>query len=272
MTEREENTPQQGKTGGELSSGASTPQVRRRYLLIGLRYLAPVLAAVLLPLLGGFYNVAAVQMGQELRLSLLRLSFTTLKNARLALLAGEALAAGVKSFYVLLAVCAVLALLLYLGALFFAGFALRIVWRAYRARRHDDGEAVREAGIWMTAFLRSRGFLLFTNLMILPLAFFPELFSFLCGRLLGVGLTDAYFVRFNPVALAVSLLLLLALVLSVYTRRFEAALGLDLFSVGGAAEREETEETSENDDGEDDGDDDENDGIVRTVREKEDET
>ena len=71
------------------------------HVLLGLRYILPLLSALLFVVLGVFYNVFALEAGKLVRISVLRLFFNTLKNARVYLMGGH-VAPSVKSLYIYL--------------------------------------------------------------------------------------------------------------------------------------------------------------------------
>ena len=195
-----------------------------------LRYAMPLFIAAVLFILGFFHNVFASQGGHELGVSLLPLWANSIKAARTYLLEGDAVAGG-KAFYGMILFCACTAAMLFLVSLLSSIFTLYVLRRVMRARAENDSKGEREAKILFRAFLPNRAWLFVTNLLVLPLALFPEIFSFVCGRFLAASRGQALYIRFNVTTIAVSLLLLALLVTAVLERRFSSKVGLDLFFV-----------------------------------------
>ncbi len=216
----------------EVEGVATPPEAgcRKTRALVLLRYLSPVFVAAVLLILGFFHNVFASQGGHELGVSLLPLWANSIKAARTYLLEGDAVAGG-KAFYGMILLCACTVAVLFLVSLLSSIFTLYVLWRVMRARAENDSKGEREAKILFRAFLPNRAWLFVTNLLVLPLALFPEIFSFVCGRFLAASRGQAMYIRFNVTAVAVSLLLLALLVAAVLERRFSRDLGLDLFFV-----------------------------------------
>ena len=207
--------------------------------LIFARYLLPLFSALLLPILGVFYNVSSLQLGRRVQVSVLQLWFNTVKATRAYLLGGDVVAS-TRNFYVFLSVGAVLVAVLFLVSLLFAAFALFVLYRTVRAAARGDKTAQREAKILLKAFLPNRVWMAITNVLVLPLALFPELFSFICGRFLTISGSNAIYIRCNVTAIVIAVLCLISLVLAVINRKWERAQGLDLFFV-----EEEDEEQAE---------------------------
>ncbi len=216
----------------EIGSASTPPEAscRKMRALVISRYLLPVFVAVVLLILGFFHNVFTSQGGQELGVSLLALWANSIKAARAYLLEGDAVAGG-KAFYrvILFSACAVA--VLFLVSLLCALFALYVLRRVVRAHGKNDREGEKEAKILFRAFLPNRAWLFVSNLLVLPLALFPEIFSFVCGRFLAASKGQALYVRFNVTAVVVLLFLLALLVVAVFERRLSRSLGLDLFFV-----------------------------------------
>ena len=226
---------------GERNSqkkGLLFPHDRRAWLIL-LRYALPGLSALILLALGAFHNVYASQGGREIGVSILPLWFSTLKSARAYLLGGDVVAGG-RAFYTVLALGAVLAALFFLISVAACVFSLYSLWRVARARASGDLKGERETKILFHAFFPNRGWLLLANLSILPLVFFPEIFSFVCGRFLAASGGRALYIRFNVTAIVTLVLLLAVLFLTVYERRHARDAGLDLFYI-----KEEDEDGTE---------------------------
>lgn len=217
--------------------------------LIFMRYLLPLFTAVLLPILGLFYNVYSLQLGRRVQVSVLRLWFNTVKATRAYLLDGDAVAS-TRNFYLFLCVGAVLVAVLFLISLLFAAFAAFVLCRTVSARARGDKTAEKEAKILLKAFLPNRVWLVITNVLVLPLSLFPELFSFICSRFLTVSGSNAIYIRCNVTAIVITVLCLASLVLALINRKWERAQALDLFFI-----EEETEDKAE-DKGDDEAEDD----------------
>ncbi len=231
MMEQENST----RPAGDKKPFLKREEVQRA--LVYLRYLLPLFSAVLLLLLGLFYNVYSLQLGRRVQVSVLQLWFNTLKATRSYLLNGNAVT-GTRNFYVFLAIGAVLVAFLFLLSLLFAALMLYVLRRVASAHARGDRKAEKEAKILLYAFLPNRIWAAVTNLLLLPFALFPELFSFICGRFLTVSGGNAIYIRLNVVALVIGILSLCTLVLAIYNKRAERALGLDLFFIDDDGEDE----------------------------------
>lgn len=227
-------------TGGQDLSNKSAPvrPLGRREWLILLRYALPGFVALTVLVFSLFHNVYASQGGREIGVSILPLWFSTLKAARTYLLGGDVVAGG-RAFYTVLALCAVIAALFFVISMAACVFSLYSLRRVMRARAAADEKGEREAKILFRAFLPGRGWLVLTNLLSLPLAIFPEIFSFVCGRFLTASKGQALYIRFNTTAAVALVLLLAVLLLAVYERRHARDAGLDLFYIKEEAEEEE---------------------------------
>lgn len=210
---------------------------RRWRVLVWTRYLLPLVTALALLISGSFYHVLALQSGKSIRVSVLRLCFNTLKSARAYLLSTNSVP-GVRNFYLFLLVGAALMMLFFVIAVLFSIFALCMLYRAARANAVGDSEGEKRAKILIRAFLPNRVMMALVNALLVPLAFYPELFSLMCGQSLTVSGGITLYVRFNVTALLVSLLTLATLVLALLIRRRERTLGLDLFDDAEDAEDE----------------------------------
>lgn len=212
--------------------------------LIFMRYLLPLFTAVLLPILGLFYNVYSLQLGRRVQVSVLQLWFNTVKATRAYLLDGNAVAS-TRNFYVFLSVGAILVAVLFLISLLFAAFTLFVLYRVVNARARGDKAAEKEAKILLKAFLPNRVWLAITNVLVLPLALFPELFSFICSRFLTVSGSNAIYIRCNVTAIVIAVFCLASLVLAVIGRKWERTEGADLFFIEEEKDGEDPEEESE---------------------------
>ena len=221
----------------------------RTSLLVWVQYSLPLVTAAVLLLLGAFYNVSAMQLGRPVRISVLRLLLNTLKSARMYLL-GDTVSDGVRNFYLLLVVGAVLLMLFFLLSVAVSIFALCTLRRMRAAVAEGDSDGVKQAKILFCAFVPNRVLLFTLHAAVLPLALFPELFSLICSRFLTVSGGQSFYVRLNPVLLVVGILLIGLLVLTVLLRHCAGDVGLDPFLT-----KEEDDEDSDGADRSDDSDD-----------------
>lgn len=211
---------------------------RRTALFVWVQYSLPLVAAAVLLLMGAFYNVLAMQLGRPVQVSVLRLLFNTLKSARTYLL-GDVVSDGVRNFYLFLVVGAVLLMLFFLISLAVSIFAVCTLWRVRVAVAAGDKEAAKQAKILFCAFVPNRVLLFVLQAAVLPLALFPELFSLVCSRFLAVSGAQSFYVRLNPVLLAVGGILVCLLVLSIVLRRRAGKVGLDLFFIYGDSDADD---------------------------------
>lgn len=229
---------------------------RRVRVLLFARYLLPLISALCVVVVGLFYNVFAVQGGKRVQLCVLRLCFNTLKSAR-AYMMGAEVVAGVRNFYLVLVIGAVCFIFLFLLSVAHAVFALYMLYRTLRARAVGDSEAEKRAKVLFRAVLSNRVMMWISNALVLPLALFPEFFSFVSGRFLAVSGSNTFYLRFNVTATVTAVFVLLTLVLALYLRRYERAVGLDLFFIEEEEEATDNDEESWQDDEEEPSDDDE---------------
>ncbi|MBE6603713.1 MAG: hypothetical protein E7636_05230 [Ruminococcaceae bacterium] len=214
---------------------------RRVRMLLFARYLLPLLSALCVVVVGLFYNVFALQGGKRVQLCVLRLCFNTLKSAR-AYMMGAEVVAGVRNFYLVLMIGAACFIVLFLLSVAQAVFAVYMLYRTLCARAAGDKEAEKRAKVLFRAVLSNRVMMWISNALVLPLALFPEFFSFVCTRFLTVSGGSIIYLRFNITAIVTAFFVLLTLALALYLRRYERAVGLDLFFI--------EEEEDEADDGE----------------------
>ncbi len=225
---------------------------RRVRMLLFARYLLPLLSALLVVVVGLFYNVFAVQNGKRVQLCVLRLCFNTLKSAR-AYMMGAEVVAGVRNFYIVLMIGAACFIVLFLLSVAHAIFALYMLYRTLRARAAGDKEAEKRTKVLFRAVFSNRVVMWISNALVLPLALFPEFFSFVCARFLTVSGGNTFYLRFNTTAVVAAVFALLTLVFALYLRRYERAVGLDLFFI--EEEEDEEEEWEEDcDEAQDDAD------------------
>lgn len=210
---------------------------RRWHVLLLLRYVLPLVTACTLVVLGAFYNVYGTQAGRPMRLSVWRLLFSALKNAREYLL-GTSPTPAVRNFYILLLSVSLVLILLFLASVVLSAFALYTVWRVKKAREQGERQEEKRAKILLCTFLPNRKAMAFSNLLLLPLAFFPEVFSLIsAGQALVQG--RLFSVRCNVTAVVAAALLLLTVALSLFLWRRERDLGMDLYCIEEEGQNEE---------------------------------
>lgn len=216
------------------------PSARRLGVLFWLRLLLPMVAAFLFFAFGAFYNVFAMQNGRPVRLSVLRLLFHTLKNAREYLL-GAAPSPAVKDFYVMLVTVIVILLILFLVSVCLSVFAFYVTWRVRQARLCGDMAKERRLKILFRAILPNRKVMMLSHFLLLPLAFFPEIFSWLSGRFSTIN-GSVFYVKCNVTAVAVAVAVAATLILSLWLYRRERDHGFDLYLIEGNREEEKNSE------------------------------
>ena len=214
-------------------------------LAIYLRYLLPAFVVVLSLVRGFFYNVEFISGGATGELSLNRLYFNTFAGMHDYF--GGATSAGRTSFYVLLTIGAVLGILFFLAAAFFAFLAAITAVRAFRAG-WESKESDRMKLIFKIAF-PGRKMLFFTNLLILLPLCYPYYFSFIGRRFLAIGGEDVIFVTHNSLFWGACVLCVLTLILALVIPRYERRKKMNMFLLNHAIE---TEPESENEKDEDD--------------------
>ena len=230
---------------GSCAEGQLSCEMERRVrVLLYVRYLLPLLSALLVVVVGLFYNVFAVQNGKRVQLCVLRLCFNTLKSAR-AYMMGAEVVAGVRNFYLVLMIGAACFIVLFLLSVVHAVFAIYMLYRTLCARAAGDKEAEKRTKVLFRAVFSNRVMMWISNALVLPLALFPEFFSFVCARFLTVSGGNTFYLRFNTTALVAAVFVLLTLVLALYLRRYERAVGLDLFFIEEQEDEVDDSEVSE---------------------------
>lgn len=209
------------------------------HVLIFVRYILPLLSALIVLVFGFTFSVKA-KRGGDLLISNFRLIFETFKNAREG---GASLRGiGVRNLYLLLIAGAVVFIVLYLISVAYAVFAL---WQlAFVAKyRNSNPEACRQRKILFVTYMPSRAIFSLSNFALLPLAAFPNYFSFIFSWLMPLLVGTE--ILSNPAPLVAFLLLLLATALGIVLAPVERALALDIFipdeerELAATAEREE---------------------------------
>ncbi len=191
--------------------------------LIFARYILPLLSALAVLILGFTFSVKA-KRGGDLLISNFRLMLETFKNAR----EGTVLrGVGVRNLYLLLIVGAVIFLILYLISVAYAVFAL---WQLAFVARHRESTpaACRQRKILFVTYMPSRTIFLLSNFALLPLAAFPNYFSFIFRWLMPLLVGTE--ILLNPALLVALCLLVLTAVLAFFLAPVERALQLDIFT------------------------------------------
>ena len=201
----------------------TTPSARRLGVLFWLRLLLPMVAAFLFLAFGAFYNVFAMQNGRQYLL-------------------GAAPSPAVKDFYVMLVTVIVILLILFLVSVCLSVFAFYVTWRVRQARLCGDMAEERRLKILFRAILPNRKVMMLSHFLLLPLAFFPEIFSWLSGRFSAIN-GSVFYVECNVTAVAVAVALAATLILSLWLYRRERDHGFDLYLI---EENREEEKNSEN--------------------------
>lgn len=194
-------------------------------LLIWARYMLPLLSAVSLFVLSLFYNVRMVSVGKRYEGSLARLLINTLTGTHNYL--GGELKADKTAFYSLLSGGALVSILCYLIALFFAGLAAYTAFRAFRAG-HESEESNRYKMIFKIAF-PNRICLFLSNALVLLPTLYPHFLSFVGSRFLLVGDEDVVYVLLNRPLIAVGVMTVLSLVLALAIPRLERRKRMNMF-------------------------------------------
>ncbi|MBQ8340476.1 MAG: hypothetical protein IJY16_08530 [Clostridia bacterium] len=211
----------------EDAAAAPVPQRDRLYRrLIIARYLLPPLTGLVVLVMSFFYTVRAAQGGVAIWVSHARLCFNSLKSARAYLIGGN-VEAGERNFYVMLAVGAGVAILVFLIAAVLSCFA---AYQAILAIRAGDSEEGKRRRILLKVLFPNRICYFLTSCLYLAPALFPEYFSAVCGRFLQIsGGSAALFVEYNVLLIVLAVLLAATLVLSVLVRRHEDRLSMNAF-------------------------------------------
>ena len=198
-------------------------------VLLLVRYILPLLSALAVLVFGFTLTVKASRGMDDLLISNLRLMLETFKNAR----DGTALRdIGVRNLYLLLIAGAVIFLVLYVISVAYAIFAL---WQLAFVARHGESnpEACRQHKILFVTYMPSRMLFALTNFAVLPLAAYPNYFSFIFAWLMPLIVEPE--VLFNPALLVAFILSALAALLA-FLAPVERALGLDIFTPDEEAE------------------------------------
>ncbi len=214
--------------------------VRRNFAEIAIwtRYALPVLSVAVLFVMGWFYNVRSVSVGVRYHVSLWRLYGSTLSGTH-TYLGGKTVMA--KSwFYGLLSVGAIVGILCFLLAAFFAVLAFYTAFHSFRAGK-DSEQAGRMKVIFKIAF-PNRACLFLSNALLLVPTLFPHLVSFVGSRFLVVSGEKTMFVLSNPVLVTVGALLAVTLVLSLVIPKYERRKKMNMFLLDHPCQEQEEQD------------------------------
>ena len=221
-----------GVTEEEAKADMPAPRgVRHPRLMTGLvwaRYLLPPLAALTLLVIGFFYTVKGVVLGQGYEVSLWRMLGNTFGGAH-NYLGSDNLSARADSLYTALVLVALLLILLYLVGLFLSGLAAFTALRAFRAG-HTAPLSNRMKVIFKVAF-PNRVCLFIANLLLLAPTLYPHFYTAISHSYSLVGMQSVFFVTLNRPLIIAGALLFITLVLAVLTRRYEKEENMEMFEV-----------------------------------------
>lgn len=207
----------------------------RAEIAVWARYALPLFTVAVLFVMGWFYNVRSVSVGVRYHVSLWRLYGSTLSGTH-TYLGGKTVMA--KSwFYGLISVGAIVGILCFLLAAFFAVLAFYTAYQSFRAGK-DTERANRMKLIFKIAF-PNRFCLLLSNALLLVPAFFPHFVSFVGSRFLVVSGEKTMFVLSNPVLATVGALLAVTLVLSLVIPKYERRKKMNMFLLEHPAEQDD---------------------------------
>lgn len=205
------------------------------------RYVLPVISALVLLVLGWFYNVQIASAGGIYEVSLFRLYGSTISGTH-KYLGGET-AAERSWFYGLLSVGAILCILCYVILLFLACLAAYTAIRAFRLG-HENEAANRYKVLFKIAF-PNRFLLFLSNAFLLLPVCYPHFVSFVGSRFLGIGGEGVMYVLFNRPLLIMGILVALTLILAFAIRNVERRKKMNMFLVYHAPEQEDGEDEEE---------------------------
>ena len=194
------------------------------HILVFARYILPLLSALAVLVFGFTFSVKA-KRGGDLLISNFRLIFETFKNAREG---GASLrGVGVRNLYLIMVAGAVIFIVLYFISVVYAVFALCQL--AFVARNKEcNPEACRQRKILFVTYMPSRVFFVLSNFALLPLAAFPNYFSFIFSWLMPALVGTE--ILLNPALLVSLCLLVLAALLGIVLAPVERALKIDIFT------------------------------------------
>lgn len=226
----------QKKTGAWQRFCAKLPEA-----LIWARYLLPALGALTVLVLGFFFNVRFISGRITQELSVWRLYANTFVGAHEYL--GGYIKVGQSWFFGLLVAGAIVGLLCFLAALFFAGLAAYTACRAFLAGQESE-KSDRYKLVFKIAF-PNRVCLFLSQLLLLVPLLYPHYVSFVGSYFLAIGGGDVIFILLNRPLIVAGAFCLVSLVLAFVIPRYERRKKMNMFLLCRALNEKETEETEE---------------------------
>lgn len=225
----------ENRPSNALPGGGAEPRKRRfsrlcAHLPQGLifaRYAWPLLTALTLFVMGWFYNIPAVREGQGYQLSLVRLYGNTLSGTHAYL--GGTQAAEKTRLLTLLSAGAIVGILIFLVALFFAGLAAYTACRAFLAQS-DPERANRFKLVFKIAFPNRVCLFLSNALLVLP-ALYPHYYAAVSAHFLTVSKEATFYLLFDPPLLVVGVMTALSLLLALLIPRWERQKDMNMFLI-----------------------------------------
>ncbi len=205
------------------------------------RYLLPV-ATLLTLFVMSFFDSVQIYIGgktQIYELSVFNAYVNTFKGMHAYF--GGSTVAGRSWFYSIVTVGAVVGILIFLVALFFAGLAAYTAVRAFRAG-HESEESDRMKLIFKVAFPNRVWLFLSELLMLLPFLY-PEFYEMVGNMFLAVKGVEVIFVLLNRPLIVGGSMLALTLVLALVTPKYERRKRMNMFLL----HRTEQTDTQEDD-------------------------
>lgn len=240
----EENT---GKTDTVFGVNAKTASVWQRFwkhlpeVLVWARYLLPALGVLTVFVLGFFYNVRFISGRITQELSVWRLYANTFVGMHDYL--GESAKAGRSWFFGILVAGAIVGILCFLAALFFAGVAAYTAFRAFRSGYASE-ESDRHKLFFKIVF-PNRVWLYLSQLLVLIPLLYPHFVSLVGSYFLAIGVGDVIFILLNRPLIVAGVFCFLSLVLALVIPRFERRKKMNMFLLHRAISTEKTEELEE---------------------------
>ena len=194
-------------------------------LLIWARYLLPALGVLTVLVLGFFYNVRFISGRITQELSVWRLYANTFVGMHEYL--GGPGKAGRSWFFGILVAGAIVGILCFLAALFFAGLSAYTACRAFHAG-HDSEESDKYKLIFKIIF-PNRVWLYLSQLFVLIPLFYPHFVSLVGGYFLAIGMGDVIFILLNRPLIVAGAFCFASLVLALVIPRFERRKKMNMF-------------------------------------------
>jgi hypothetical protein len=241
-----ENTEKTDTVSGVNEKNASAWQrfcARLPVYLVWARYLLPALGVLTVFVLGFFYNVRFISGRITQELSVWRLYANTFVGMHEYL--GGPGKAGRSWFIGLLVAGAIVGILCFLAALFFAGLAAYTACRAFLAG-HESEESDKQKLIFKVVF-PNRVWLFLSQLLVLIPLLYPHFVSLVGGYFLAIGVGDVIFILLNRPLIVAGAFCVASLVLALIIPRFERRKRMNMFLLHRAIEKSEEleEETGE---------------------------